>query len=328
MNITIRKKNSKFQAIVSYKKDGQWKQKAKQGFDTQRDAKRWANDFIFTLQEDKKDGIESAGMTVKEALNIFMEYKKNTIRASTLRAAQSHIGHLEPFLDKEVDKIKPIELSLYFQNLQNTRGKSYVGTQKVISSFFNFCIKELKIIRYNPIKIQKKERKDERIKYIDYELYKKMLREAKNPDIKLFIKIAYNTGMRVGEILGLKQENIRDYIIYVENQRNGKPLKTSNSKRQIPIKRALYDEIKRLPIVNINGYLINTTVNTINYQLKKYNTSCHCFRHTYATNLVAQGYNLKVASEIIGDKFETFINTYVQSSKQEQKKVFDKIING
>ena len=42
MNVTIREKDSGFQAIVSYKQNGKWKQKSKQGFKLRKDAK---NDY-------------------------------------------------------------------------------------------------------------------------------------------------------------------------------------------------------------------------------------------------------------------------------------------
>lgn len=327
MNITIREKNGKFQAILSYKQGNAWKQKAKQGFETKKAAKQWANEISFNIMEDKKDGIEQTDLTVKDALEIYLNYKKNTVRQGTYNTTKIHLQHINFLKDKEISKIKPIELSTYFQELQNKTGNTYKDTQHKISTFFNFCIKELKIIRENPLKIQKRKREDKRVKYISKELYEKMLQEIKNEQVKLFIKIAYNTGMRKGEIFGLKQTDIKDCIITVTHQREEKELKTENSKRQIPIPTWIYNEIKSVKIQNINGYIFEKEINLQHY-LNKYKTSPHCFRHTFATNLVAKGINLKVASDIIGDKFETFINTYVQSSEEEKQKAFKQIING
>lgn len=85
MNITIREKNNSYQVILSYKKNGKWKQKTKQGFSKQKDAKKWAEDLSLTIMEDRKDGIENTDITVKEALEIYIEYQKNSIRPGSVK---------------------------------------------------------------------------------------------------------------------------------------------------------------------------------------------------------------------------------------------------
>lgn len=327
MNITIREKDGGFQAILSYKQAGKWKQKSKQGFDKRKDAKLWAEEVAFTIKEDEKDNITTSDMTIKEALDIYLNYKKNSVKFSTYKQINSNLKIIIPFYDFEIKKIKPFTLSNYFQELQKS-GKIYMKTQQNVKEFFNFCIKELKIIRENPLIIQKKEREDKRIKYISKELYLKILNEQTREDFKLFIEIAYNTGMRYGEILGLKQEDIKDCVITVKRQKYRKEittLKTKNSYREIPIPCSLYKKIKNYKIAYSDGCIFKGIFDP--RILKKYNTSPHCFRHTFATNLVAKGINLKVASEILGDNFATFINTYVQPSQEEKEKVFKLLTN-
>lgn len=325
MNITIRQKDSGYQAIVSYKQNGKWKQKSKQGFTKQKDAKAWANEIQFSIMEDKKDGIEITQMTIKEALEIYLEYKKNSVKFSTFSILKVRLKILEDIKDIVISEIKPIQITNLIQD-KRKNGYVYNNEMNAIRTFFNFCIKELKIIRDNPVIIQKKKRKDNRIKYISLELYNEILKSVQDK-YRLFIKMLYNTGMRKSELYGLKYEDIKDSIITVSRQKYKgivTELKSNNGYRQIPIPTDLYSEIKQIQIKNIDGFIFkNTDINTI---LKKYNVSAHCFRHTFATNLVAKGINLKVASEILGDKFETFINTYVQSSDEEKEKSFKKII--
>ena len=80
MNTTIREKDGGYQAIVSYKQGGKWRQKSKQGFKKQKDAKAWADEIRYTITEDIKDNIDTTSVTVKDALNIYLEYKKNKVK--------------------------------------------------------------------------------------------------------------------------------------------------------------------------------------------------------------------------------------------------------
>ena len=50
-NITIRKKDKGFQCIVSYKDGNRWRQKSKQGFETQKAAKIHAQTIIDELKK-------------------------------------------------------------------------------------------------------------------------------------------------------------------------------------------------------------------------------------------------------------------------------------
>ena len=51
-NISYRNKDKSIQCIISYKdSDGKWRQKSKQGFKRQKDAKPWISDTVEKLEE-------------------------------------------------------------------------------------------------------------------------------------------------------------------------------------------------------------------------------------------------------------------------------------
>ena len=50
-NMTVRKKDGNYQIIVSYKNGIKWKQKSKQGFATQRDAKLYGQEIVDNLKK-------------------------------------------------------------------------------------------------------------------------------------------------------------------------------------------------------------------------------------------------------------------------------------
>ena len=50
-NMTVRKKDGNYQIIVSYKNGIKWKQKSKQGFATQREAKLYGQQIVDNLKK-------------------------------------------------------------------------------------------------------------------------------------------------------------------------------------------------------------------------------------------------------------------------------------
>ena len=54
-NITYREKNKGIQFIISYKLNGKWKQKSKQGFKSKKEAKKVADKTLNLLKQDLND---------------------------------------------------------------------------------------------------------------------------------------------------------------------------------------------------------------------------------------------------------------------------------
>ena len=77
-NITTRKKDNAYQVIVSYKDGRKWRQRSKQGFRTQRDAKEYGQKII----EDLKHTVtpidsDLQNITLREFAAIFFAEKTN-----------------------------------------------------------------------------------------------------------------------------------------------------------------------------------------------------------------------------------------------------------
>lgn len=323
-----REKDGTIQAIVPYKVNNKWKQKSKQGFERVKEANTWIKQTEFQLMQDIKDNIDFEEYTFYEALQIYKEIKKGQLKKSSYETLKSLENSTKELHALEIKKIRPVQITRFIQDYKRKTEKEGYSLTLYLRKFFNFCIKDLKLIRENPVNIIKNTRKDERIKYIDKTLYEQILSGIKKEETRLIIKLLYNTGMRIGEIYGLNQKDIKNNTIYVHQQRNRlneiTSLKTKNSERQIPITTEFYNELKNYKISDIDGYLFPKT-RFLTRTLTPYKVSPHCFRHTYATNLVASGINLKVASEIIGDTFDIFINTYVEPSDIETQKAFEQL---
>ncbi len=134
-----------------------------------------------------------------------------------------------------------------------------------------------------------------------------------------FFKFLLFSGMRVGEAIALRWSAI-DYknkiikIRYTDYRGTEQDTKTVNSCRDIPLTADLYNILQDNFKIGSVYCFTNTMGNKINYRslLDSWHrfilnigvTPCglHALRHTYATNALKAGVNIKVLSEILGHK--------------------------
>lgn len=338
MNITIRQReNGKWQAIISYKdKKGKWKQKPKGGFDKRKDANQWAKAKAFELQKLEQKGILGNEYTLEEVFELYlarMEKTNDRDSTSTIDTYRSSMNLFSDFLPREISSIKSTELYDFMESKRKSTGNSYNLNIEVLSTLFNFAIKKVRACEINPCDLlyYDKTKKDKRIKFITEDLYKKILDSLKNPKMKLLVQLLYETGMRIGEALGLCIQSVNNMTIKVERQflRDKKiltpELKTANSYRIIPISENLYRQLKSATF-DIQGRIFyDATYASLYYHLQKHNLSPHCFRHTRATILVGSGIDLTVVAQVIGDKIETIMRDYVQVNEDNIDNTFNMI---
>jgi len=122
---------------------------------------------------------------------------------------------------------------------------------------YKSCIKEIfelavddGVLNFNPalsIKLKQDERED--IQYYTKEQVNKLLSVADGV-IKPYLLIAFNTGMRVGEILGLQLADFKnDGFIHIKRTRTKGMIgsgKTNNAIRKVPYPSFIYEELKKI----------------------------------------------------------------------------------
>ena len=208
------------------------------------------------------------------------------------------------------------------------------------------------IIAKNPTEgttVPKKKKKDLKV-LNDSELDKLM--QALNDDKEWgdFFYLELTTGLRRGEICGLKWENFDEeqnklYIrtsIYRDNGelKEGKP-KTNEGERCIILPKATADMLKRrkriskwifpnlttleLPIAPEAAY---RKAKLLLKRLNLPNISFHDLRHTFATHAIASGVDAKTLSTILGHTNPSFtLDTYTHVTTDMQQKASDIIEN-
>lgn len=166
---------------------------------------------------------------------------------------------------------------------------------------------------------------------------------------KLLVSMLYETGMRIGECLGLRHEDIKSWdkkihVVPRSDNANAARVK-SNESRVIDISSDLiklyidyvvneFDDIDSdYVFINIWGCdvgkpLAYSTVYTKFKRLSKkldIRFTPHIFRHTHATELLRSGWDASYVQKRLGHKdIQTTINTYSHLNEKDLKEAFNK----
>ncbi len=177
-----------------------------------------------------------------------------------------------------------------------------------LKSMFNKAIAWGRFFSPNPVKgIKLFKENNARLRFLEKEEITKLIANS-NPPIKAIIIVAVNTGMRKGEIMGLKWRDIdfKRGIIHLYNTKNGE-------KRQLPMNETVINAligVRKHP----ESELIFTKSTGESYGdfKKSFFTACnnsgiknfrfHDLRHTFASQLVMNGIDLNTVRELLGHK--------------------------
>jgi integrase len=208
---------------------------------------------------------------------------------------------------------------------------------RTISAAFNRA-KDWKLLDDNPAKSCKLIRvQDKEPIYLSKESIKKMLEQISDAQFRLIILLAIHTGMRRGEIVNLKWEDINfsNHLIRVRNRdtftvKGGHP-------RTIPLHPYIYKLLK--PLQNKEGYVFldnNGKVITpyyISRTFKKYIRKCklpekyhfHSLRHTCGTLLIQMGVPLFDVQKILGHRSINTTQIYAHLENDNLRKSLERL---
>lgn len=321
------------------------------------------------VNNNQSEFLKGNKMTFGEALFFWLESNKIKQKPQTYSKylqlintqIMPYIGHIK------LSRINYVIINQYVSeksisgnlNTKEALSPSYIQTICfIIESTIRFCVENNlcspvsgKIVR--PAKV----RKD--INILSFE-EQKVLEKILLTDInetKIGILLSLYAGLRVGEVCGLRWENIdlENGTIHIEssverikniNKQNGysktililSDTKSDTSNRTIPISNIL-KKILLKNKQNNNHFVIEGKTypyadpRTLQYAFKKYLKECelpeinyHALRHTFATRCVEAGVDIKSLSEILGhSNVNITLNTYVHSSLEQKKLQIEKL---
>ena len=238
-------------------------------------------------------------MELTQELNIINElfYESATYYKQILSTAKE----LESLFKKSLKKFTQRDIEKYFRYLRD-KGNS--------SSTINFKLTYLnKALKYNQnvliMPFQKVHNKTKIV--ITERQYKKLLKHyTDNQEMTNFIQLAYHTGMRANEILGILQQHItkedNTYFINLYDTKNHRD-------NLIPVS-------NKLNKILDNFIEFTMTYKQLHYELSKHNITAHQFRHTFITRAYEQGIDSFSIMKLTNQRSMSVHQRYVHHSNK------------
>ena len=319
------------------------------------------------------DTLKAAQYTVGQWMDIWFEnYAKIKVRPTSHQTYRGYIdNHIKPNIGKiQLNKLTTLELQKLYKKLLS-RGrvdrteakgqpkglspKTVRNIHQVISSAMDFA-KAQKLIAVNPTDgcaLPKLEHRE--MKTLPAEQLASFLREAKESGVFEMYYIELATGLRRGELLGLKWEDLdlEQGTLRVQRQVsriNGEvveaPLKTKNSYRTISLGGdavgILNEQRKKcggseyvFPSPTGGPISPDSVIQMLHRVLKRAGlpkVRFHDLRHTFATVALQNGVDIKTVSGMLGHYSAGFtLDTYAHvttAAQREAAKTMGNILSG
>jgi integrase/recombinase XerC len=154
---------------------------------------------------------------------------------------------------------------------------------------------------------------------------------------KLILELLYGTGIRLSELISIKEEHINKFERIIKIKGKG------NKERMIPLNENLmnliniYNKEREKVIERSNEYLIITDKGDQGYPMFIYRTvknyletiptlekrSPHVLRHTFATHLLNKGADLNAIKDLLGHSSLAATQVYTHNSLDKLKAIFE-----
>ena len=230
------------------------------------------------LQEKIKEKLEDKVelKTIGYYKNEFLEIKKNTVSINTLASYKSILKLLDD--DINISDITKLEYEKKLTQYRETYSPQHI---KLIKNIFNIFFKFVKSYYVPTFDIylefalskEDKFKEKQKIKYIETNKIKEVLKSITHPITKDFVTVQLLTGLRAGELLAVtpKDIDIKNKTLSVNKTKHASRVftspKTLSSIRTIEIN----DETLAILIryTSSSKTVFDTNLSTLNHNLKK-----------------------------------------------------------
>ena len=343
--------------------------------------KRWVGQYTFNgkrksvygkTRTEVKDKINKALVTIADNkyvdrseytlldiinMNIEQEFNTNKISEATYKRKIGYRKVIEklPISNMKIQKITPISINESLLLIIDYSNSIISKVSQMIRCAFDKAL-ILNIVTSNPysikglITVPKSNKNTKKIEALTVEEQQAFVKELKSNEDEYtdIFYIALFTGMRIGEILALKKDdvdfnnnliNVKRTLTKDKNDKVilGESTKTYAGTRTIPITSLFMDNLKNSydkandliftknnkliapPTINAHfkrickkaSIKLETQEDKNNKDVVVSNVNTHMLRHTYATRCIESGMSAVVLSKLLGHAdIETTLNTY------------------
>lgn len=324
------KRRKPYVAVVTtgYTIEGKQKRKSLGSFETKVQAIEKLTEYF-----KNPDKLNMDKITFKQVYDMWSKEHYKTIREGTRRNFEGWYNkYLQKFNDYAFKDIKLIQVQEFFNNLELATGSIKI-IKTLLNMIFSYALKN-EIIEKNIIEFVelRKHKPELQRKVFTAEEIQKLWDNINVPFADTVLIMIY-TGLRVGELLNLKNEdiNLEENIISVKES------KTETGIRDVPIKNNILKLItKRMILGNVffitdknRPVLYNKYRRIFTELLKKLEIAEHTIhdcRHTTATLLSDAGANQISIAKIMGHTdYNITATVYTHKNKTELKKAMELI---
>lgn len=294
--------------------------------------KRLADEAFHKKRSEFVQGIESGHdvdprITLKALADEYLELHARPNKRSVaddevvLERILGHFGETFP-----AKRVTPHALELYRSARVKEVSRARVNREMaILKSMYSKAVVWGRVLE-NPVKRIKAFPEENRRERFLSQQEKDALLKAASDWMNPVLVMALNTGMRQGEILGLKwaEVNLDQSVILVKRSKSGKP-------RHVPINSKLFDLLKRLPkrgpsvFTDESGNMlyrhgaIRSSFDRLVNKLGLTDFRFHDLRHTFASELAMKGADIKTIADILGHSSTRMTERYMHLSPNHKR---------
>ncbi len=366
------KKRANGEGNIRKRKDGRWEGRYTAGYDPDT-GKRIIKNVLGKTQAEVKEKLRKAiedsqkldyakvgKYTVGQWMDEWFEaYAIVKVRPSSHQTYKGYIdNHIKPNIGNiPIEKLTSLQLQKLYKKLltegrvpriesekqpKGLSAKTVRNINQVISSAMSMAVKH-KLIQSNPTEgceLPKIEHRE--MNTISAAQLGAFLREAKKSGVYEMYYLDLATGLRRGELLGLKWEDIdlengiihvRRQVARVDGEVREMPLKTKNSYRSINISQDAAEMLAMMKAMRVCDYVfpsasggpispdsVNNMLHRVLQRAGLPSIRFHDLRHTFATLALQNGVDIKTVSGMLGHFSAGFtLDTYAHITTAAQK---------
>ena len=357
--MSVQKKNDRwYAAVYTGTKNGKQDYEWSEGFDKKPDAQ-------LKELEMKKDVIERGHKVLDKAglsyvAEVWLETKRKAVAYRTYTGyKESYERYIKKVFEAKLIKdIEPIDISTFMTSLDHMPA-TIAKIMTTLKQIFDFAI-SLNYIRYNPcVGIKKPNIRNSKKKTWNDKQIKSFLKlkDVKEATCYTAFMLLFNTGMRPGEVCGLRWSNYDGECFHpeegIDKEGNITDLKNEKAKEEVYLSPELILHLNSMRIVQENvwdsqhpfeDFPEDTFINcftsdwrpmTPSYLykafervLKRNNISVirlYDARHSFGTNMMRDGVNPKMVADMMRHTdVSTTLNNYSHTDKEMYKNTIKK----
>ena len=328
-----------------------------------QEVRQWLADATYINEH--SDIEQATNMMVDAWFKYWIDVKKKTVRPNTVRNyTERYNKNIQKIIGRKIlTEVKPIHCQKIFTDMAEEGYKTSTIYQTRIALFnmLEFA-KENEVILSNPCKKSVKSdmgKPSQKKEALTIDIQKKFIEYAKGQSYENQFRFILQTGLRTGELVGLKWEDIdfskkairiqrsMEYRYSVGEWRIGEP-KSKAGYRTIPLTdeairilteqkeknkniKKIQEEWYEFIFLSRKGEPVkNSAYDTALFKIcdkaKINRFSMHVLRHTFATRCIEGGMMPKTLQKILGhSNIGITMNLYVHITEDEKQKEIDKV---